>query len=340
MRTFDELRRHAAVNRQPSPIGEHYWFGDSPKRMIAIRFEDPSDTGAYLRLWQACRFWLKNRPQADVVAEVQQLEEVGSDFLVCRFHVSGNSLATFDSEDPDDFVEDAPDMEPMRAAIRLELGDPKTPRDRVIERVIAASFLEPKAYETVLDERRRFNDSSPTGKWLAKFPKINREDLDEWIRAEEASDVESMVEVVGGWMAINHRPKKSYIAELKSQGFSHVWILLGEQEGAPDLVKLYEAAGLEVIWLPRPNGGPITDPQELSAVRESYERVRRVLEKEGRIFLHCSAGVHRTGMVAHGLLRYLGYGPEEALETLHQLRPITAADVGNDRLDWGHQFAN
>ncbi|MEM6535021.1 MAG: hypothetical protein AAF613_05205 [Pseudomonadota bacterium] len=67
-------------------------------------------------------------------------------------------------------------------------------------------------------------------------------------------------------------------------------------------------------------------------------------EIEGRdenavIYLHCSAGLHRTGFAAYAILRRSGLAPDAALAALRALRPVTADEVGKDRLDLAeHQF--
>ena len=63
-----------------------------------------------------------------------------------------------------------------------------------------------------------------------------------------------------------------------------------------------------------------------------------MLQQGHKIYIHCSAGIHRTGMITYGLLRYLGKDTNEAKQLLHQLREVTAAQVGDERLNWGDQF--
>jgi protein tyrosine/serine phosphatase len=62
------------------------------------------------------------------------------------------------------------------------------------------------------------------------------------------------------------------------------------------------------------------------------------LRDGGRIYLHCSAGIHRTGMIAAALLFHLGHDDEQTRAILAALRPLTASDVGEARLDWARSF--
>lgn len=50
------------------------------------------------------------------------------------------------------------------------------------------------------------------------------------------------------------------------------------------------------------------------------------------IYLHCSAGIHRTGFFAYILLRLMGFDAAAALNELAELRGVTANQVGDDRI--------
>ena len=54
---------------------------------------------------------------------------------------------------------------------------------------------------------------------------------------------------------------------------------------------------------------------------------------EPRLYFHCSAGIHRTGFFAYVLLRLRGLDRAEALHELSALREVTAAQVGDERID-------
>lgn len=72
---------------------------------------------------------------------------------------------------------------------------------------------------------------------------------------------------------------------------------------------------------------------------ESFRTVLQVAEwlqgAEERIIVHCSAGLHRTGVYLYVLLRVLGDTPEEALEKLGASREQTFEEFA--RLDFWSQ---
>jgi protein-tyrosine phosphatase len=146
------------------------------------------------------------------------------------------------------------------------------------------------------------------------------------------------VTVGGGRIALYHRPKVRFLRELKQAGCTHVLTLLSEREGARTIGKAAEQAGLTWLWLALANGNPPS--RALAAeVEMMLTHVRLVLANGGSVLIHCSAGVHRTGMIGYALLRLEGFAPDAARETLGTLRAVTAAGVGEARLAWGDRFA-
>ena len=51
------------------------------------------------------------------------------------------------------------------------------------------------------------------------------------------------------------------------------------------------------------------------------------------VYIHCSAGLHRTGFFAYLLLRLMGREKADALEELASIRQVTADQVGSERVD-------
>ena len=56
--------------------------------------------------------------------------------------------------------------------------------------------------------------------------------------------------------------------------------------------------------------------------------------------VHCSAGIHRTGMFGYALLRAVGLDREASNAKLRELRAVTAEGVGDERLAWGDRIAS
>jgi len=148
-----------------------------------------------------------------------------------------------------------------------------------------------------------------------------------------------LVAVGGGRLALGHRPKKSSLHALAAGGCTHVLTLMADREGAPAVGELTRGAGLAWLWFPLENGNPLPPARDRDAL-ELLDHLASLLREGASIFVHCSAGIHRTGMLANALLRRLGLPPAEARVALAELRRVTAEGVGDHRLAWGDRLAD
>jgi protein-tyrosine phosphatase len=124
---------------------------------------------------------------------------------------------------------------------------------------------------------------------------------------------------------------------MREQGCTALLTLLSEREGAKAIGEAALRVGIAWLWLPLASGDPPADERDVE-VRAVFAGVCEQLSAGGRVLVHCSAGIHRTGMVAYGLLRHLGRDPKDARTILRALRTFTAEGVGEGRLAWGEKF--
>jgi protein-tyrosine phosphatase len=137
--------------------------------------------------------------------------------------------------------------------------------------------------------------------------------------------------LAGGHLAIGHKPGRKLREQLEQQGCTLIVSLLSHTESSANESERRIRLPLAGADLPKPERTP-----EIVA---TFERMHAALRDGGRLYLHCSAGLHRTGLIANAFLRYLGYSAEDALALLAELRPLTAEQVGEERLRWGDGFA-
>jgi protein-tyrosine phosphatase len=146
----------------------------------------------------------------------------------------------------------------------------------------------------------------------------------------------ALVAVNGGKLALTHRPKKTDFRGFRELGLTHVITLLNENEGAQSLGTIATNEGLSWIWCPL-KGANVQ--ASLDEVRAGLEAGKAALAAGGAVVIHCSAGIHRTGMFGYALLRVVGLHRDAAMEKLRELRAVTAEGVGADRLEWGDRIA-
>ena len=145
------------------------------------------------------------------------------------------------------------------------------------------------------------------------------------------------VGIHGGRLAIGHRPSKKFMADLRLQGASHILTLLSEEEGSGEMEKQAKREELCWLWFAMSSGSPPNE-KRIPELKSLFADISAALENHASVYIHCSAGIHRTGMITYGFLRYIGLTPEEARKLLKELRNTTSEEVGEDRLSWGDRF--
>jgi protein-tyrosine phosphatase len=146
------------------------------------------------------------------------------------------------------------------------------------------------------------------------------------------------VRVGKGRLALYHRPRQEDFASFRDLGCTHIITLLKESEGAERYGNMTREAGMEWVWLPVPNGKhPEGDVHE--RLIQSMPVLSQLLDDGNSMMIHCSAGIHRTGTVAYGLLRWRGLDRKQAMRTIRLARKETAEGMMEKRMRWGDENA-
>lgn len=141
-----------------------------------------------------------------------------------------------------------------------------------------------------------------------------------------------------GRLSLCHFLGKRVFDELGGKGCTHVVTLLRDTERAESIGQKVQNKGMTWLWIPVPNGkypqGDVHD-RLLAAIPQ----ISALLDEGASVLIHCSAGIHRTGMLAYGLLRWRGMGADEAMEKIGQIRPVTRAGILPRHIRWGDAVA-
>src|ERR1700752_3532552 len=122
---------------------------------------------------------------------------------------------------------------------------------------------------------------------------------------------------VGGgiWSAEN-------MAAVARAGITHIIDMQIEFDDTP----LAEKHGIEVLWNPTDDD---FEEKPAALFRRGGEFAQKMLESEdGKLFIHCAAGVHRAPMMALAVLGTMGWDLEDAMEMIEARGPVADfADV-------------
>ena len=260
-----------------------------------------------------------------------------------RFAACTPGLKTIALSEVQDIVDDT---------VRLQTG--KSP-ERTDQPVITGTFKQTlfksaktdkeKLYRDILfqtaeDLRLAFRD--PSDNIVFEGIKITPEMVEKYIAIQNESITAQIVPVRNELLSIGHRPKQSDILDLRDEGFTHVVTVLGESEKAGEIGRETEKAGLQWIWLPLGSAKvPVENAEDIQHIETVLPQLVTLFRdsKTGiKAYLHCSAGMHRTGMITLAFLRRLGYDSAESMDLLTRLRELTAQNVGAERIAWANSF--
>lgn len=152
-------------------------------------------------------------------------------------------------------------------------------------------------------------------------------------KAIENLEMMDWVDISGGHLAIGHRPSTKMGYDLKLQNTTHVLTLLSEGEQAKTIQSIAKKHDMEWLWFPMTSAQPPGE-ERLPELTDLFVEMKRILHAGGNIYVHCSAGIHRTGMISLAFLRFLSKDANEAMALLKSLRVKTSEDVGEERVAW------
>jgi hypothetical protein len=156
---------------------------------------------------------------------------------------------------------------------------------------------------------------------------------------EQALSEVRRVKWTEGGLVLGPRPGRKSKGALSTMCLTHVCTLLHEREGARSTENIANELDCQWIWIPLAGGGL----DELRALdSEALVRFGAALTGtvQPRVYLHCSAGIHRTGFFASILLRLQSLDVVAIVHALDELRPVTAQQVGRDRIDLAISIAD
>ncbi len=146
-------------------------------------------------------------------------------------------------------------------------------------------------------------------------------------RGNNPRTLSTWVPIGGGRITAAGAPGRARIAQWVADGVTDVVTLQRADEHAPWLPGACAAAGLR--WHHMPLSGRrlerAADAVTLAAIADLLAVLRE--DPPRSMIVHCSAGLHRTGVCLYLLLRAAGRSVEEAVSDIAAARPLTAEEL-------------
>jgi len=133
-----------------------------------------------------------------------------------------------------------------------------------------------------------------------------------------------------GFVSLWHFPSMKNMRIAKELGCTHVVTLQAPKENIDGVRKM--CANMDMGWFQMDFWANYNQRERNRKVLELADNIIELLQLGASILIHCAAGVHRTGLLSYIIMRRLGMSYREAREYLHVLRPVTRAEVGDERV--------
>ena len=148
----------------------------------------------------------------------------------------------------------------------------------------------------------------------------------------------------GSKITCHGRPKKRDIKRLKDEFNVNYIITILHSKEQPEIVQKYvEEISSDITWINLPLQGAnmalFMNSQVQNIIINCLLNLYNEMQKRHLIiYIHCAAGVHRTGTVLYTILRMTGETPESAMQAIKQIRLETYNNCGDNRIKYAEEF--
>ena len=105
------------------------------------------------------------------------------------------------------------------------------------------------------------------------------------------------------------------MAEVARAGITHIIDMQIEFDDTP----LAKKHGIEVLWNPTDDD---FEEKPAALFQRGVEFAEGALERDGKLYIHCAAGVHRAPMMTLAVLGSMGWTIDDAMEMIQGKRPV------------------
>ena len=147
----------------------------------------------------------------------------------------------------------------------------------------------------------------------------------------------------GSQISCHGRPKESDIKRLKEEYKVNYILTIQHEKENPKIIEKYTKDIGDIYWHNLPlTGANMAIFMNKNVQKMIIDNIIFILNymKNNKIvlFMHCAAGIHRTGTILYTILRLCGESIESAFEAMKFIRIDTFRKCGENRLKYAEEF--
>ena len=147
----------------------------------------------------------------------------------------------------------------------------------------------------------------------------------------------------GSQISCHGRPKESDIKRLKEEYNVNYILTIQHENEKPETIKKYTEEIKDITWHNLPLKGAnmaiFMNKEVQKMIINNILILLNVMKKNKIVlFIHCAAGIHRTGTILYTILRLCDESIESSMEAMKFIRIDTFRKCGDNRLKYAEEF--
>ena len=147
----------------------------------------------------------------------------------------------------------------------------------------------------------------------------------------------------GSKISCHGRPKESDIKRLKEEYKVNYILTIQHEKENPKIIEKYTKDLGDIYWHNLPlTGANMAVFMNKNIQKMILDNIMSIIDymKNNKIvlFMHCAAGIHRTGTILYTILRLCEESIESALEAIKYIRIDTFRKCGDNRFKYAEEF--
>lgn len=135
------------------------------------------------------------------------------------------------------------------------------------------------------------------------------------------------------------KPSKKEIEHFQNiYQINYVLTLFNPKENPQEIGKLCKLEGIGWEWWELNGANFLKKTETANIISKLVNLAKMLTDNKINLFVHCAAGLHRTGAIVYTILRMFGESKKLALMHLEKIRKETRKKVGDHRIEYAERL--